>query len=260
MLRTSLLIAFTACTTALAAVAASPEQRPLRPYPPVAVVLPMGSTDDSFNAFRAELSAAANIRVYSRLARLVRVDDFFWDRDFGRGFDPRKPAVDNLAAALALESDNGSGWALLAELAAEAAVEPLASRPGVVCAPAHPSYDSVAVARLLDTTFTSGSDWAYPRAAETPMRAAPRADATATGSLGPHFVQLLGFEGSDREPSPARTQWARVATPDGQKGFVAPGSLMSLAAAQLCYMKDPIVGWRIAGYIAGGHQHKKSQR
>ena len=170
-----------------------------------------------------------------------------------RRFDPRKPAVDNLAAAIALEQGNGIGWDALAAFAAEAAVEPLESRPGVVCAPARPGYDGVAFSRLLDTTYTSGIDWAYPRADETPVRAAPQPGAAKAGTLGPHFVRLLGFEGPDSDPAPGRSQWARVALPDGKPGFVAPGSLMSLTAERLCYIKDLVGGWRIAGYIAGGN-------
>jgi hypothetical protein len=52
--------------------------------------------------------------------------------------------------------------------------------------------------------------------------------------------------------SPGRSQWARVALPDGKQGFVAPRSLMSLTTERLCYIKDLGGGWRIAGYIAGG--------
>ncbi len=123
-----------------------------------------------------------------------------------RRFDPRKPAVDNLAAAIALEQGNGTGWDTLAAFAAEAAVEPLESRPGVVCAPARPGYDGVAFSRLLDITYTSGIDWAYPRADETPVRAAPRPDAAKAGTLGLHFVRLLGFEGPDSDPAPGRSR------------------------------------------------------
>ena len=190
-----------------------------------------------------------------RRARTLRAgaQGFFWGRDFGQRFDPRKPSVDNLAAAIALERGNGTGWQALAEFAAEAAVEPLDSRPGVICAPARPTYDSVAFAKLLDTSVTSDIDWAYPRADETPVRAAPQPGAAKVGTLGLHFVRLLGFEGADSEPSPGRTQWARVALPDGKQGFVAPGSLMSLTAERLCYIKDLVAGWRIAGYVAGGN-------
>jgi hypothetical protein len=73
-------------------------------------VLPGASTDDSLNTFRAELAAVATRRIYAALARLVRTDDFFWERDFGRSYDPRRPAVDNLAQALSLEAQNGGGW------------------------------------------------------------------------------------------------------------------------------------------------------
>jgi hypothetical protein len=247
----SLLLAVIAAPCAALAAMAQSSARPPKPYEPVAITRPAASDDESFAAFRTVLAAAAKSRLYAELAPLVVERGFFWGRDFGRHFDSRKPSVDNLAAAIALERDNGSGWQALAVFAAEAAVEPLDSRPGVVCAPAQPGYDVVAFAKLIDVSVTSDIDWAYPRADETPVRAAAAPDAAKVGTLGLHFVRLMGFEGADSEPAPGRSQWARVALPDGKQGFVAPGSLMSLTAERLCYIKD-LVGWRIAGYIAGG--------
>ena len=247
-----LLVVTAASCAALSAVAQSPP-RPPKPYQPIAITRPAASDDASFTAFRAVLAAAAKSRRYAEFALLVLERDFFWGRDFGQRFDPRKPAVDNLAVAIALEQGNGIGWQALVEFAAEAAAEPLESRPGVICAPARPNYDIVAFAKLLDASVTSDIDWAYPRADETPVRGAAAPDAAKVGTLGLHFVRLLGFEGPDSEPSPGRTQWARVALPDGKQGFVAPGSLMSLTAERLCYIKDLVGGWRIAGYIAGGN-------
>jgi len=227
--------------------------RPPKPYEPVAITRPAASDDESFTAFRATLAAAAKSRRYAELAPLVLERGFFWGRDFGQHFDPRKPSVDNLSSAIALEHGSGTGWDALATFAEETAVEPLDSRPGVICAPARPNYDGVAFAKLLDNTVTSDIDWAYPRADETSVRVTAAPGAAEVGTLGLHFVRLLGFEGGDSEPSPGRTQWARVALPDGKQGFVAPGSLMSLTAERLCYIKDLVAGWRIAGYIAGGH-------
>ena len=80
----------------------------------------------------------------------------------------------------------------------------------------------------------------------------PRTNAPATGTLALHFVRLLNFEGADGTTIPPGNKWARVVMPDGKQGFVAPGSLMSLTAERLCYIKDMVAGWRIAGYIAGG--------
>jgi hypothetical protein len=233
--------------------AAQSSQRLPKPYAPVVITRPQAFDDASFVAFRARLAATAKARVYAGLAALVRKQQFFWDRDFGRQLDPRRPAVDNLASAIALEHDDGAGWDKLAAFAADAAVEPLDSRPGVVCAPARPSYDGVAYAKLLDTTYTNAMDWAYPRADTTPVHAAPEAGAATTGALGPAFVWLLGFAGPDGEPDPGRKLWARVALPDATAGFVAPGSLMALTAERLCYVRDPVDGWRIAGYVAGGN-------
>jgi hypothetical protein len=248
----SFLVALVSVCAALPAAAQSP-QRPPKPYAPVVITLPAASDDASFIAFRAALAAAAKSRIYAELGPLVLAQGFFWGRDFGHKFDPRKPSVDNLAAAVALESRDGLGWDTLAAFAALDAVEPLDSRPGVVCAPARPGYDSVAFSKLLDVTYTTGIDWAYPRADDTPVHSAPQPGAARLGTLGLSFVRLLGFEGADSESAPGRTQWARVAMSDGKPGFVAPGRLMSLTAERLCYIKDPIRGWRIAGYIAGGN-------
>lgn len=246
----SLLAALTAILV-ISAAAQSPSPRP-KPYAAVAIVRPAIPVDASLTAFRATLAAAASTRIYAELAPLVLTQGFFWDRDFGQAFDPRKPGVDNLALAVELEHGGGSGWEALADFAAEASAEPLESRPGVVCTPARPTYDSVAFAKLLDLTYTGLLDWAYPRADETTVRAAPRPDAATVGMLGPHFVRLLGFEGADSEPHPGRAHWARIGMPDGATGFVAPGSLRSLTGQRLCYTKG-LVGWRIAGYVAGGN-------
>jgi hypothetical protein len=249
----SFLLAVIAASCAAFAALAQSSARPPRPYAPVAITRLAASDDASFAAFRAALAAAAKSRLYSELSPLVLERGFFWGRDFGQRFDPRRPPVDNLAAAIELERGNGSGWEALATFAEETVVEPLDSRPGVTCAPARPDYDSVAFAKLLDASVTIDIDWAYPRADETPVRVAATPDAAKIGTLGLHFVRLLGFEGPDSEPAPGRTQWARVALPNAKQGFVAPGSLMSLTTERLCYIKDPTLGWRIAGYIAGGN-------
>jgi len=242
----------TTIAIAIATAASQPLPRPLKPYTAVAVTLPPASTDESFTAFRAALAAVAKRRVYAELESLVRAQDFFWNRDFIDSFDPRKPAVDNLAAAIQLENHDGIGWRILAAFAAESTAEPLESRPGVVCAPARPGFDGVAFAKLLDATYTGGYDWAFPVADKTPVRGTPGPHSTAIGIIGLHFVRFLGYESANGEPSPGRTQWARIVTPDAKVGFVAPGSLMSLTAERLCYTKDLVGGWRITGYTAGG--------
>jgi hypothetical protein len=233
--------------------AADPPVRPPKPYRVVAITPPAAFNDASFEAFRRTLAAVAKDRVYAELTRLLEPQTFFWERDFAQAFDARRPAVDNLAAAIGLEHADGTGWRTLAAFAAERAVEPLVSRSGVVCAPAPPRYDGVAFARMLDEAHGADLDWTSPRADSTPVHATPQAGTAVVGSIGLHLVRRLGFEGSKGAIVAANSQWTQVVTPAGQVGFVAPGSLLSLASERLCYGKDAVGRWQIAGYIAGAN-------
>jgi hypothetical protein len=223
-----------------------------RPYPAVAVKLPPVPEDASFESFRDELASVAKGRIYAELARLVTVQGFFWDRDFSGGFDRHRPGVDNLAAAIRLEHRNGMGWGTLAAFAAETTAAPLTGRLGIICAPGEPSYDGVEFDRLIDATRSSARGWASPRADMTAVHAAPRNNAAVVDTLGLALVRVLGYLAKDNEPDTLRAAWARVATPAGKIGLVAPGTLMSLSAERLCYGKDGFGRWRIAGFVGAG--------
>ena len=236
--------------------AQTPAPRP-KPYAAVAITLPARFADPSFVAFRTSLAAAAKSRRYADLEALVQPQGFFWDRDFGNGFDPRKPPVDNLAAAIRLEHDGGAGWERLAKFAEEPSVMPLDSRPGVMCAPAKPGYDALEYSRLLDTTTTTETDWAYPVADGVLVRGQMATKAPIAGKLAPHFVRLLGWTTADsdtaRYSASAVKIWARVALPDGSGGYVEPSQLSFLTVGRLCYIKDMVAGWRITGFVGGGN-------
>lgn len=223
----------------------------VQPYKPVPVKLPVAPDDTKLVSFRQELSEAAKSRIYSRLAALVESKNFFWDRDFANRFDKRKPAVDNLANALQLEYENGTGWTLLADFAADASAASNDSRPGVFCTPGQPDYDGVDLDKLVDITRTDAIDWVYARAPGIVVRSAPRADAPIVETLGTHFVRIIGFDGPNND-RPLATQWAKVATPSGKTGFVAPNALLAPATDRLCYAKSTTGEWRIIGYAAGG--------
>jgi len=222
-----------------------------KPYEPVAVKLPEAADDASLERFRGEVAAVAKRRIYGELTRLVTMQGFFWDRDFNGGFDAKQAGVDNLAAAVRLERRNGMGWGTLAALAMATTTTPLVGRLGIICAPGEPTFDGVEFDRLTDATRSSARDWAYPRADKTPVRTAPQAGAAVIDTLGLVFVHVLGYEAKEQEPDTLRAAWAKVATPAGKIGFVAPGALMSLAPARLCYGKDGFGRWQIAGFISG---------
>ena len=191
------------------------------------------------------------------LTRLMVPGWFFWDRDFNHHFQPRKLAVDNLAAAIRLEHDGGIGWITLAAFAMEASAEPLPSYPGVICAPQNPQFDTVAFDRLLEQTYSDEADWAYPRADLTEIRSSASAEAAVIESFGRQFIRLFARAGSqatmpNREAATGQT-WVQVVAPSGKTGFVAPGALRSMTAERLCYGKDPAGRWRIAGFVGTGN-------
>jgi hypothetical protein len=246
------------------AVAQTPAQRPpaaaarpapalpaQKPYAVVKVVIPTAPPDPAFDALRKELGEIAKRKDRAALAHRVVARDFFWERDFGGNFEPTKPSIDNLASALSLESDDGSGWDMLLAFATEPTVGPLPGRPSVICSPAIPQFDEEARNRLVDSTGTDGVDWSYPRGGSLPMRAAPQPNAAVVETLGLHFVHVLGYEEKEGEMDPLRTAWLRVAAPSGKAGFVAPNTLISSYTDRLCFAKAG-AAWRIIGYVGGG--------
>lgn len=214
-------------------------------YPVVAVKFAEPPSDPSFAAFRSELAAAARRRVYAELARLVVARGFFWERDFGAAFAPSKSGAENLAAAVGLERGNGHGWKTLATFAAEPTAAPFAARPGILCAPARPSFDEAEFHALTARTGTDAADWRYPRNAAVALHAEASEASAPVEWLSPHFVRALG----DGLAKPAHNSLTPIATPSGRTGFVAAGLLLSLASERLCYGKDATGRWRIAGFI-----------
>jgi hypothetical protein len=229
----------------------SPAQRPPahKPYGAVAVEIPPAVDDASFTAFRQQLAEIAKRRVFADLAAAVVAHGFFWERDFGAGFDPSRSGVENLAVAIGLEARDGAGWNHLAAFASEPGATPFPSRLGVICSPPSPAFDASELDRLVETTRTDGPSWAYPHRVGLPVHAAPHPGSPVVETLGLHFVHVLGYEAADNNADAERTAWARVATPAGKAGFLPPGTLRSLAADQLCYVKDITGRWRITGYV-----------
>jgi hypothetical protein len=227
----------------------SPAKRVLeKPYKIIPLTIAPAPADASFTSFRQEVGRVAKDRVYAELERLVVAQGFFWAGDFGRGFDPKKTSAENFAAAIRLERDEAIGWNNLAAFAAFPDATPMASRPGVICAPSRPLFDEVEFDRI-NTAAISPAGWVYPRTANVAMRSAPRPASAVIETLGLHLVRLLGYEASETNFDTARAAWARVAAPSGKTGFVAPGALMPLQTDQLCYRKDLMGRWLIVGYV-----------
>jgi hypothetical protein len=232
-------------TQSALAQAGGPLPPPPKPYGAVAVTLPRPLPDASFEAFRKELAAVVSRQSRNDLVKFVVPQGFFWDHDLGGSFEAQKSSVDNFMRAFHFDRDGGDTWQRLAGITAERAVSRHFSRSGVVCAPGEPTYNDSALQKLYDATGTHGLDWAYPRAASTPVRSAPQPNAAAIDTLKLHFVRTL-------DPDPADNGWTPVVTPLGRTGFVASGALATLFIERLCYGKDGRGRWRVMGYIGGG--------
>jgi hypothetical protein len=225
-----------------------PAAAPPKPYKPVALTLPTSLNDESFEAFRKDLTAIAQRKDRTALSKLVMQKGFFWERDDGKPA-PKKSGIDVLAQALDLGAKDGSGWLALLGFVAEPTASPLPERKEVLCAPATPDYDERELEELAQTTETDTFEWGYPVRPDVEVRETPSTTAPAIATLGLHFVRVL----DDDSQGTANTagEWLRVVVPKGEIGFVPADTLASLTGAQLCYQKEG-ASWKIAGVIGGG--------
>jgi hypothetical protein len=112
--------------------AGQPLMAPPRPYKLIAVTLPQAYKDPSFEAFRKELGEIASHRDRAALENKVVDKGFFWMGEKGDKASKRKSGIDNLAAAIGLDSQGGEGWEILAAAANEATLEPSPDKKGDV--------------------------------------------------------------------------------------------------------------------------------
>ena len=230
-----------------------PPRRPppasVKPYVPVPVTLPATFDDPSFVAFRKDLATIAQHKDRAALAKLIVAKGFFWlqDKDLA---DRSKPGIDNLAKAIDLDAQSGSGWEVVAEAAAEPTAAELPQHRGIFCAPAPPGFDRQAFANLLQATETESevTEWVYPADSGVEVRTAAQANAQVVAELGLYLVRML----PDSMPtdSSGAPSFLHVALPNGKTGFVATASMAPLATDDICYIKDTS-SWKITGYIGG---------
>ena len=209
------------------------------PYQPVAVTLPTPFNDPSLEAFRKQLGGIAQKKDRAALAQLVAAS-FFWIQDDKDAADKAKPAIDNLAKAIGLEGKNAFGWEVIFDYAAEPSGKADPQRQGVVCAPAHPTYDDKAFEELVKAT--RASEWLYPVRDGVEVRSGPQQKAAVIEKLGLHLVRSLD------PPTGAAGPFAKILTPSGKTGYVPADTVRDSDGPQMCFVKDA-GGWKIAGFL-----------
>jgi hypothetical protein len=226
----------------------APAPAPPGPYKVVEVKPPPALNDPGLDALRQRIAEIAGRKDRAALARLIAAKGFFWDTEDGDKTDKRKPAIDSLARALGLAAQDGSGWEVLASLAADSTASPDPNHPGAVCSPADLVFDQNEAGALVDATKTDPSEWGFPIDAGAEVRAEPKPDAAVVERLGMHLIRVLYDETVSSDQAP---DFVRVVTPSGKTGYVASDALAPLGSDQLCYVKEP-GGWKIAGYVGEG--------
>jgi hypothetical protein len=221
------------------------QSQPARPYKAVAVVLPAPVSDPAFEAMRKRLGEIAQRKDRAALSALVVAKGFFWERENGNRADKRKSGADNLAVALGLNNKGGIGWEILFSYTDDPTASASPEHKGAVCTPAEPGFDAQAFDALLKATQSDESEWSYPVAAGTEVRAAPTANAPVIDRLGLAFVHVS----PDNKPTPP--SYLRVITPSGKAGYVLADAIAPASNDQLCYVKDG-GAWKIGGYVGGG--------
>ena len=216
-------------TLSAAAQGTAPPSAPIKPYKPVAIVLPKPMTDAGFEAMRKQLETAAEHKDRAALAKLVVAQGFFWERENGDSADKHKSGVDNLAATLSLDSKESAGWDMLANFAQDPTASPSPDHTGVICAPADPAFDGKALDDLIDATQTDPSDWGYPVSAGIAVRAAAQANAAVIDTLGLAFVRVLADTAAT---SPSFSHGVPSCLAIGPvKGFQPPAIFFEVASA-----------------------------
>jgi hypothetical protein len=227
-----------------------PPAAPIKPFAVVAATPPGPYGDPSFQAFRAQLAEVAAHKDRAALAKLVVAQGFFWLQDKDRA-DPHKSGVDNLAKAIDLGAQDGSGWDTVSAFASDPTGAELPEHKGVICAPADPAIDPKAFQALAEATQTDPSEWGYPLKDGIEVRAAAQPNAPVIEKLGTNLVRVL----PDQSPqdNPNQPAFLHVATPSGKSGYIAMDAIAPLGGDQMCYSKDA-GGWKIAGYLGGASQ------
>ncbi len=227
-----------------------PPPAPIKPYKVVAATPPAPYSDPSFQAFRKQLLGIAAHKDRVALAKLVVAQGFFWiqDKDVA---DRTKSGFDNLAKAIDLDANDGSGWEVLAGLASDPTGAELPDHKGVICAPADPAIDPRQFEALADQTQTDLSDWGYSTSSGVEVHSAPKPDAPVIDKLGLNLVRVL----PDSAPpdNPDQPAFLHVATPSGKTGFVPLDAISPLGGDQICYVQEAS-GWKITGYFGGPSQ------
>jgi hypothetical protein len=103
----------------------------------------------------------------------------------------RKSGIDNLAAAIGLDSADGVGWETLAAAADEATLAPIPDKKGVMCGPAGPVFDHKVAEQTAKTTGTRPEEWGFPVKGSLDVYATSQPNSQVIEKIGSILVRIM---------------------------------------------------------------------
>ena len=221
------------------------------PRPVRTVVFPSQGSRVSDSAFLGVLAGLREaIARRDASAVLARIDDdFFIERDFGGIYDPEASARENFSSVYALDNTKlraeyrDSGWRQLErDLSA-----PFFAKDGRVCGPPEvqvdPPYTENDSDAWLDCFYVDGTD--------VVLREDASADGATLSTLSHEVIELPRPETTSVDLG-RRPAFLEVRRTSGERGFIEEQYVRECTGRRLCFVRDDVEGWKIAGVRLGG--------
>jgi hypothetical protein len=220
---------------------------PPKPYNKVSVTMPAPISDPALDALRQQIADVAQRKDRAALGPLIVSAGFFWERESGNGADEKKSGLDNFAAAVGLDAEDGSGWDVVGDYAAEPSAGAVGDRRDLACAPALPDFNGEELLEAVKATETDLAEWGFPLKDGIEARETAKPDSKVMEKLGMHFVRAM----PELTAPETEADSLRIVTPAGKVAYVRAQELLPIGIDQLCYLKEGDA-WKIVGYVGEG--------
>lgn len=226
----------------------------IAPYERILLEFVSPSPPPGLTGFLSKLADIATGRDAQRLEPFL-ARDFFWERDYGGGFDRDVSALDNFTTALTLDATKTSRsfvakrWNDLDRLLKENTFMAHPERTGVYCTRADPAFVdpdlTEEVAQATESQYEI--DWIYVRGRQD-VRDIPDKSAPVIAQLENEAARIAGWTFLQEEDD---SFWYEVALPTGARGYLMDAQVENWLDHRICFDQTE-QGWQIAGYQGAG--------
>lgn len=229
--------------------------RTIEPYDRVLLEFRSPPPPGGLDAFLGELAALATERKAELFEPFI-VPGFFWERDYGGGFDSEASVLANFKSALSLDDAQtpspfvADRWNDFDQLLQETSFMVHPERDEVYCSRADPVFAdpsiASAVAKASDTQYEI--EWVYIQGRQE-VRGSPDEATPVIAHLENEAVRVAGWTFLEGENE---AFWYEVSLPNAERGHLMPSQVEHWLEQRICFAEDGAGKWRIAGYQGAG--------